>query len=751
MAIIRRRIDGPQDFHEQTGGLAYRDARSLSAHLADTLTSGFSAIGLGALATATFLSPALTSLTVPVASLYAALVMTRAIRLPLRLPGDCKRKDFENPVPLKGRVGVDIPGPAKGDYLIGWDESSRQQVWLSGRDDLTMHGILPGATGSGKTQFIYSLLCSTLAQGSGFTIIDGKASNNLPFTIAALARRYGREADVRILNMLVSSGDRKTNTWNPFSTVNAEGMTELLLTLFLPEEGGGGSSKFFSDRADALIRGMAHVFVWVRDNLQIPMTSETIRAMFSDIEALRELVDERKFRYYDFAKEAFDTCSLDAAQFPAALLDPVRFYIKETGGFSAKATIDAQAKVREQHGYVVGGFAKAFTQMSSTLGHIFKCNVPDIDFRDVIYNRRILIVLLPSLENHPETNAALGRAVITAYRYAMAAALGTSIEGTYEDLVENRPSSAHTPYIFIADEVGYFAARGLDLMMAQGRELNMSIWLSFQEVGSLYATLGRDRAVPLLGNPKLKIFENIEDAGPTREWVESTGGTMQVSVLPGYDTSSTLGLYRDQQRADIREVKRISWSDIQSLRQGQAIVLFRGKRIYTRLFYAGITASGEGRIFPTIEPRRDQSRPSAISPPIDPKHPMEDISKHIAAGEDIYGVGDLALPNGVLAILYEGLSRIVDLTASPLEDAYDLLRGLDLNDEPHPFANLFSQLPVPSPARTGIVAETPHERVDPELIDELVTFEVEIGAAETEARARVIDALNSHAQGQVRT
>lgn len=150
-------------------------------------------------------------------------------------------------------------------------------------------------------------------------------------------------------------------------------------------------------------------------------------------------------------------------------------------------------------------------------------------------------------------------------------------------------------------------------MMALGREMNIFLLISFQEVGTLYATLGKDLTVPLLGNPKLKIFENIEDSGPTREWVEQSGGMMPVSVLPGFDSSNPLGVYADQQRADIRDVKRISWSDVQNLRQGQAIILFRGKRIYTRLFYAGIKPEGVNRVFPTVSAAPTLKHPSRMS------------------------------------------------------------------------------------------------------------------------------------------
>lgn len=746
MATIRRRIDGPQDFHEQKGGQAFRDTRSVPHQIAEILRSGFSSIGLVAIAGVAVTVPALTTAIVPLAVAYAGYVLTRPVTLPLRLPANAKGKDYGNPQPDPKRPGVEIPGKPSGDWLIGWDEVTAQQVWLSG-NDMTMHAILPGSTGSGKTQFIYSLLCNALAQGGGFTIVDGKASNNLAFSVAAMARRWGREADLRFINMMVSAGDRKTNTWNPFSSVNAEGMTELLLTLFLPEDkkGGGGNSAHFRDRAEALIRGMSYVFVWVRDNLGIPIMSETIRTMFSDIVKLRDLYQDQIFTYYD--ADTAETRKVELPpEFDRTLLNPVRDYVTETGGFSNTKSVGDQDKVREQHSYVVGGFGKTFTQMSSTLGHIFRCNIGDVDFRDVIFNRRILVVLLPSLENHPDTNAALGKAVITALRYALAAALGTSIEGDYEDRVVNRASSSTVPYPLVLDEVGQFATRGIDAMMALGRELNISLLISFQEVGTLYATLGKDLTVPLLGNPKLKIFENIEDSGPTREWIEQSGGTMPVSVLPGFDSSNPLGVYADQQRADIRDVKRISWSDVQNLRQGQAIILFRGKRIYTRLFYAGIKPEGVNRVFPTV------SAAPALEAPVseEPATEADDVAQRLQEGRDRIEKGDLRPLTGVLGDLYQRLGVVLNTEGTPLQDAQELLNLLfpdETSAEDKPFAKLFETL-VPPSAQLPRTTESLHPDLDRALLTELVTFETALGLDERAAVEAVTHALNLYARGK---
>lgn len=746
MAQLKRRIDGPQDHHEQRDGIAYRDTRTLGTRVLEALGTELSAvpfIGFAGLAVA---CPALTTLLVPPALAYAAFVLTRPTIMPLRLPASSKRKDYGNPVPDPKRVGVDRPDKARGDWLLGWDEVSGQQIWVAG-SDMTMHGVLPGATGSGKTQFIYSLLASAMAQGTGFTIVDGKGSNNLVFSLQALQEHWGAAANMRVINFQVASGDRKSHTWNPFSTVNAEGTAELLRTLFLPDNStSGGNSQHFRNRADDLIGGMSPIFVWMRDHLGIPSTTATMRVNFSNIEVLIALAGQqedtnasRKFQYYSMSTRKVESVPLPD-DFPEELLTPIRFYVQETGGYTPKAgDVSSQAKVLEQHSYVVGGFGKTFTMMTTTYGHIFNCDVPDVELTDVTFNRRNLIVLLPSLENDPATNAAIGKTFITAQRYALSAALGASIEGNYIDLVKYRPSSARTPYLMLYDEGNFFMTRGIDVMMAQGRELNMSIWLSFQEVGSLYATLGRDWSVPLLGNPKLKIFEQLEDAGPTREWVEQAGGTMQVGVLSGYENTEIIGDYTTQARADIREVKRISWNDIQALRQGQAIIMFRGKRLYTRLFYAGIEPEGTNRLYAPLPVSRSGASLSAAKALPNPED--QAVAEALIKGTDIVNPEKLPALRGPLGEIYNRMAVVLQYPDSKQD--MDLLFSEPLPEGDYvPFRALFRDMEEPSPTPTTGSGGLVNPKIDRNLFETMVAFEIRAGATEADARKSVASALN---------
>ena len=61
-----------------------------------------------------------------------------------------------------------------------------------------------------------------------------------------------------------------------------------------------------------------------------------------------------------------------------------------------KQKVDEPSK---QHGYAVMYFSRTFELLGVSLGHIFKVEQSEVDMRDVVLNRRILVVNLPALES----------------------------------------------------------------------------------------------------------------------------------------------------------------------------------------------------------------------------------------------------------------------------------------------------------------------------------------------------------------
>jgi intracellular multiplication protein IcmO len=49
------------------------------------------------------------------------------------------------------------------------------------------------------------------------------------------------------------------------------------------------------------------------------------------------------------------------------------------------------------------------------------------------------------------------------------------------------------------------------------------------------------------------------------------------------------GQYREALHAEVSHMCRVDWTDLQALIEGEAIVLFGGRRIYANLFHANGT------------------------------------------------------------------------------------------------------------------------------------------------------------------
>ena len=577
---VARKIVGPQEHYERSGAQSLRDIRPFTTRLSQGLRSSASGFVLAIAAGVTWFEPAVIDATVPLSALYAVWVLTRAPKLPIRLPKSAARPDYSNPQP-----GTRKAKPANGTIFIGWSIDGHE-LWATA-EDMRQHMTIPGTTGAGKTTAILSLLSNALMQGSGFVLVDGKGDRDLFGKVLAMARRFGREDDVRVLNFMVASGLKDSHTFNPFLTGNADAIRELLASQ-LGEQSPSDANGVFRERAVALIGTISPVLVWLRDHKGIPLNIEVIR--FSvELRWIWKLAMQKKalIRNPDTGVER--EIDLDG-EIPEEITWPLRSYLGELPGFDPTMPLDKQKgdEPSKQHGFAQFYFTPTFTQLAVSLGHIFRVESGDIDMRDIVLNRRILVVNLPALENSDATLAALGKLVVSSLRAMMAQLLGGSLEGAYTEA--DKPGMGPSPFFVVLDELAYYATTGLDRMLAQGRSMNISFILGFQEVSGIWARLG-EKTATLLGNANLTVAMRQQDSGRTREWIEKTAGQTNVTQATSYQGSED-GNYREARHAEVRTVSRVDWNDLTSLIEGEAIVLFGGRRVYARVFHAQIDDKG---------------------------------------------------------------------------------------------------------------------------------------------------------------
>jgi intracellular multiplication protein IcmO len=399
----------------------------------------------------------------------------------------------------------------------------------------------------------------------------------------------------------------------------------------------------------------------------------------------------------------------------------------------------------KQHGYAQFYFTATFTQLAVSLGHIFRVENGDIDMRDVVLNRRILVVNLPALENSDATLAALGKLVVASLRGMMAQLLGASLEGDYTDA--DKPGMGPSPYPVVLDELAYYATSGLDRMLAMGRGLNIAFILGFQEVSGIWARLG-EKTASLLGNANLTIAMRQQDSGRTREWIERTAGQTYIAQAISYHGVAD-GAYREARHAELRPVSRIDWNDLTNLIEGEAIVLFAGRRIYARVFHAKIDDRGPKRLGRTVMLRRPN--------PDEVRHRFERIGKIVAAMESgKVGRGPPEEVSPALATLLRGFAQTACRGGDAAARAARALQeiGLVPGEPPArcppavadgvPITDVTAMLAAASKATLTPDADTaaePGGPINAGLLRGLAAIETAAGTAAADARRRALAIL----------
>ena len=485
-------------------------------------------------------------------------------RLPFRMPLGLSGTDKGDPLP--GRRGFAKP---EGIFFLGNRLQDGKELWLKAKDVLT-HTLLFGTTGSGKTETLVSLSYNALATGSGLFYIDPKSSPKLSMQMWQLARFLGRDDDFRVLNYGTSgkpkgkSPRRLSNTNNPFTFGSAESLTQLLVSLMSASD---GNNSIFADKAQALITGVMYALVDLRDKGFLKLSTSVIR----DVLALEKCVELALHPELDAESRA----SIKAA-------------LATSGWIAGRELKDQPQSFAEQYGYAQSYFGKALSSLTDTYSHIYGAEDGEVDFADAIMQRRILLVLLPSLEKSPAELASLGKISLSAIRNACAVGLGAQIEGDVADVLEALPTNAIGigPYLCIVDEYAAIVTPGFEVVLTQGRGLGIAAIVASQDYAGILEA-DKKGAQQMVANTSIKIFMKMQDAEKTWELIRGQAGQGTVVRSSGFSVNDKSGsTYADTMNTTIEKEDRVELRDLQEQIEGEAHFIFSGQVVRGDMFYA---------------------------------------------------------------------------------------------------------------------------------------------------------------------
>ncbi|HVY13078.1 MAG TPA: type IV secretory system conjugative DNA transfer family protein, partial [Alphaproteobacteria bacterium] len=516
------------------------------------------------------------------AFLYMQWFNKQPLKLPFKLPAYANMKDPRNPIP--GKDGV--AGMAEGILYLGTerDPKTNREIWLTNSDART-HMLFLGTTGTGKTEGLKSIVANSLIWGSGFIYVDGKADTELWANLYSLARRFGRDDDILVLNYLTGNSDdgSVSNTFNPFATGSSSYLSNMLVDL-MPD--AGGDNAMWKERAVALIFALMPALTYKRDK----------QGLLLDISIVRDHIELKPIV----------RLSRDAS-LPERIIRGLQGYLATLPGYVDEAFDDEGNEkppspdapmydlqiARQQHGYLSMQFTRAMQSLGDEYSYIFRSQLADVDVLDVVLNRRILIGLLPALEKSDDELANLGKIIASTVKGMMGATLGSTLEGAWEDAIESKMTRSSSPFMTVFDEVGYYVARGMAVMAAQARSLGFSLIFSAQDLPAMERRV-KQQAQSIAGNCNLKIFGKLEDPLESKKFFEEHVGTSWVYETQGFNAPTTLlssffvnTPYIDNRATGTVSLRaRAAYDHLRKQREGQVHMLFHEFIVVAQLFHA---------------------------------------------------------------------------------------------------------------------------------------------------------------------
>ncbi len=589
---------GLEEQHELSPQLLLRDTRTLGMKIVDFFKDPLNcAILMFAFAMSAFFISGLSELIALIGIITFIYAYTRKATLPFRLPLRSKANDYNDPLP-----GTTKPRKARGIAFFGNRKMNGDELWFN-NDDMRTHVLIFGSTGSGKTEALASLSFNALVQGSGFLYVDGKGDNSLFAKVFSMCRSMGREDDLLLINFMTGARDiigaqekRLSNTMNPFCKGSSSMLTQLVVSLM---DSGSQSSDgdMWKGRAIVFVEALMKVLVYMRDKGKLLLDANTIRNYF-ELPRLEAIAMDKMF-----PRDKQEPVSL--ADAPELILEPITNYIINLPGYDRGKKGKQGSQVLEQHGFITMQLTRVFGQLADTYGHIIRTNLAEVDLKDVVLNRRVLVVLLPALEKSPDELAALGKVIISSLKTMMAAGLGDAVEGTYREVITRKPTNAPTPYMCILDEYGYYAVKGFAVVPAQARSLGFSVIFAGQDLPA-FQKASKEEAASIGANTNIKICMKLEDPMETWEFFQKTAGESYVTKVDSFQTNagSLLNNYMDSRSASSEKRQRVDLLDLKDQREGEAHIFFKSKIIRATMFFANPKPTEKMRInqFLKVEP-----------------------------------------------------------------------------------------------------------------------------------------------------
>lgn len=495
---------------------------------------------------------------------------------PGRAPVESNRIDKSDP--LDSGKGFN---KARGEVYLGWHRGTGKEAWASWNDMLT-HLYMLAATGGGKSEAIWAILCNFYLSGSAYSMGDGKGTLEMIQNGRVLARIFGVEDDFFVINFISPNPKKKykamSNSMNTWSQGTASQLKSQMASLAL--SGDAGQNQFFEDNAEVIIERVFPAFVELRDKGVLQLDIQVIGSYLT-LPRMYELSNHPQ-------------------------LSPLsKRYIVDylsSLGFNFETPNKQSDEVQKQYGQFVTHFSKIISSLSIQYRDIYVVDQGDINQKDITSNRRTLLFALPSLEKSGSELKNLGNILLTGQKNAVSTDLGDELEGTREKTTARLAKNNFVPYGLAFDEWSFYAIKDMALLPAQIRGIKYSALYAAQDYKGTERA-GEMDAEQVFSNTRFKFFGALEEAGASWTRIRDLIGEFLVAINSNYKYLPGIFGGRqiiDRERTEITKRAPIEIGDLQKQISGEFFMFMRGKLSPIRFFHVNLegldkkSANGNG-------------------------------------------------------------------------------------------------------------------------------------------------------------
>lgn len=412
---------------------------------------------------------------------------------------------------------------------------------------LQRHTAIVGQSGVGKTTLAEFILWAQVARGGGYIFVDPKIDSGQRDKMYYMAKILGREDDFYVINI---NEPQNSNSYNPILAGDPDEVASRLMNLVPSTEGNAGADHYKQTSTYALtviIAGLqkAKKLYTFGDLAILLQSSQAIERL---LRLVPESGEKRSLEIFidQFRKKTKEGSQIDTERMKTAL-----------GGMAGRIAMFSQGK----------------------FGEVFNTVTPDVDLLDVVKNKKMLYVTLPTM-GKDSAALNLGKMIVSDLRSACA---------TLQTLPKSeRPNP---PCIALLDEFGSFVTEAVSRLFEQARSAGIALMPAFQSFGSL-RRVSPDFAEQIIQNTWQKVFFKFgsKEADEAAELMGKTVGWMHSVALSESESKGQQLLRTDPNSTDgenagmgeswrQQEELRVDPDKIRALGMGEAFVMI-GSRAY---------------------------------------------------------------------------------------------------------------------------------------------------------------------------